>query len=102
MLKRKVAGISCAVLKWLIPAQMGRYCESRTSRNLDLPPYAGYRAREMPARTTPTYSGHDLGLLTKSGQCEYSTWHFCPPSVHFAGRFRDFLMAMSLADWTKS
>src|SRR2546430_13707954 len=46
---------------------------SRTGRNLDLPPYAGYRAIEMSARTIGTHSAHELTPLTKNVRSEEHT-----------------------------
>jgi hypothetical protein len=66
MRKKKVARISLAVLKWLIPAQKGRFCKQRTGRNLDLLRRAGYRAREMLEPTIRTNSAHDPKQLTET------------------------------------
>src|SRR5260370_16770471 len=66
MRQGKVARISCAVLKWLIPAQKGRFCKRRTGRNLDLLRCAGYRAREMCEQPIRTDSVQELGLLTEN------------------------------------
>src|SRR5712691_3750244 len=66
MRKEKVARISRAVLKWLIPARRGRFYEERTGRNLDLLPCAGYRARGMSERRTRPHSAHKLTPLTKN------------------------------------
>src|SRR6266705_1431182 len=66
MRKEKVARISRAVLKWLIPARRGRFYEERTGRNLDLLPCAGYRARGMSERRTRPHSAYKLTPLTKN------------------------------------
>src|SRR5260370_14540437 len=96
-MKKKVARISRAVLKWLIPAQKGRSCKMRAGRNLDLPPYAGYRAREMSARTIRTHSAHAPAPLTKNVDGGCGTYVF-PSLVHTAPR--GCIMVKSLADWT--
>src|SRR5260370_38512886 len=99
MRKAKVARISRVVLKWLIPAHRGRWCEERTGRNLDLPRCAGYRAREMSARTTRPNPVLELTPPTENVYSGRGA-RGLPSSVYVVAR--DLLLGKLLADWTTS
>jgi hypothetical protein len=73
--RRNVARISIAVLKWLIPVLRGRFRKTGTGRNLDLPPFAGYLALEMFSSTIRTrfaQAGEQFGEIVRVRMDEFS------------------------------